>query len=190
MQPVPDHPATGRSRALADGAAALKKAKLQVQSGCVEIDLDSGPFGPSLGVVRQRRLEPEIVERRGPEFQSQVVDLPADQARQCLERLKLVACPTRIGHLVLDDLEAKAERGQVLAHLVVKFAGDPPPFVFLGRSQPLLQVAAVGFSLFTADNFGFEMAVRLAQISRPLLHSRFQTLQCSCAARPPQPSGR
>ena len=114
-----------------------------VQPGGLEVDLDPRPLGPPLGVVRQGRLQAEVVQRRGPELQGQVVDLPADQVGQGLQALEPVPGRGRVRGRVLDHLQPEAEGGQVLAHLVVQLAGDPPPLVLLGGRQPLLQVPPV-----------------------------------------------
>ena len=72
---------TTRYRAVSTGGG----SRARVQAGALEVDLDPGPLGPPLGVVRQGRLQAEVVQRRGPEFQGQVVDLPADQVGEFLQ---------------------------------------------------------------------------------------------------------
>ncbi len=67
----------------------------------------------------QGSLEAEVIERRGSEFEGQVVNLSTDLIRQVLEILDPIPHRGQVWSRILDHLQPKAKGRQVLAHLVV-----------------------------------------------------------------------
>ena len=56
------------------------------QARGVQLRRDADPLRPVLDIVRQRRPQPEIVERRRAQLPHQMVDVPVDLLRDGLER--------------------------------------------------------------------------------------------------------
>ena len=54
------------------------------QARTVEVHLHPGALGPLLEVISQRDLESEVIQRRGAEFEGQVMHLLADQVGDLL----------------------------------------------------------------------------------------------------------
>ena len=103
---------------------------------------DPGPPRPLVGVVRERLREAEVVERGGAQFQGHAMDVPADQGGVALQPPELFLEGGVLARRVLGQPQAEHQGRELLAHLVVQLAGDPPPLVFLDRHDPPEQLLA------------------------------------------------
>ena len=102
----------------------------------------------------QRGPQTEIVERGRPELPDQVIDVSIELLGDHLERVHLSGQVGSIGARLLERDDAVAERGQLLAELIVHLAGDPPSLVFLREHQPAHQLGAHLLGALPFEDFG------------------------------------
>ena len=94
---------------------------------------------------------PEIVERRRPKLPDEVIDVAVELLRDRSRAIRLArASPASVAARVLERLDPQRERRQLLAELIVHFARDAPPLVFLREHQPRQQFGARPFGALGA----------------------------------------
>src|SRR5215470_713853 len=86
-------------------------------------------------VPAQGRDEAGLLEDARVQVVREVAHAFRDVADLLAQSAELFARPTRRLGLPLEHAEGDGDRGQVLAHVVVQLAGDPPPFLFLGGHE-------------------------------------------------------
>src|SRR6187200_3369574 len=77
-----------------------------------------------------------------------MIDVAIELLRDVFERRDLLRQIGAASRRFLEHADAKAERGQLLAELIVHLARDTAPFVFLGKHQSAEELCARAFAAF------------------------------------------
>ena len=114
----------------------------------------------------QRIRQSDVVERRGPQVPSQEIDIPIELFGELIGVLRELDDRGVFGP-VPDRREVEAQRGHLLAEVIVQVAGDPAALVFLDRHQPLQQPPHPPF-------VGPALAILPLELVGPLEHPLFE----------------
>ena len=147
-----------------------------IQSRDPELHRDVGVFRPFLGIIRKRRLKPQVVERRGPQLPGDPVHILADPAHEVMRPLEAFPDTGRTLQVVLERLEAQHERGQMLSHLIVQFAGEAASLLFLGGDKLAPQLGPGRFGPLPAGDLRLQRGIGFDQFHRPPLDPELQVV--------------
>ena len=118
---------------------------------------NSDPRGPVLNVVCQRGAQAQIVERSRTKLPDELIDIAIESLRDLFDAVDERAVRMLISTRILEHADAQCQRRQLLAELIVHFARDAPPLVFLSEHQASEEFAARAFRLGTLSRRQIEM---------------------------------
>ena len=113
----------------------LRRQALVCRPARVQLGADAEVFRPVAHVIRQRRLQADILEHRRSQFPDTKRDVFVELPREFLQRFDLNAEVGSFADCALSVSRRQPERGQLLPELIVQLACDSPALVLLGMTR-------------------------------------------------------
>src|SRR5262245_18327666 len=118
---------------------------------------NSDACGPVLNVVCHRSAQTQIIERLAAKLPDELIDVAIESLRNLFDAVNERAVRMLIATRILEHADPQRQRRQLLTELIVHFASDAPPLVFLSEHQASEEFAARAFRLGALSRRQIEM---------------------------------